>query len=138
MTKYKIDFSKGLVPAILQDNQTKQVLMLGYMNQKAFDKTIEDGVVCFSSRSKQRLWTKGETSGHTQLVKDIHVDCDNDTILIDVVPKSTTCSTGSQSCFNTEVPFSVQTLAQTVQDSAQSNNEKSYTKYLLTEGIEKI
>lgn len=82
MTKYKIDFSKGLVPAILQDNQTKQVLMLGYMNQEAFDKTIEDGVVCFYSRSKQRLWTKGETSGHTQRVKDIHVDCDNDTILI--------------------------------------------------------
>lgn len=79
MTKYKIDFSKGLVPAILQDNQTKQVLMLGYMNQEAFDKTIEDGVVCFYSRSKQRLWTKGETSGHTQRVKDIHVDCDNDT-----------------------------------------------------------
>lgn len=108
------------------------------MNQKAFDKTIEDGVVCFYSRSKQRLWTKGETSGHTQLVKDIHVDCDNDTILIDVIPNGPTCHTGSQSCFNTEVPFSVQTLAQTVQDSAQSNNEKSYTKYLLTEGIEKI
>ncbi|HDF9029576.1 TPA: bifunctional phosphoribosyl-AMP cyclohydrolase/phosphoribosyl-ATP diphosphatase HisIE [Staphylococcus aureus] len=138
MTKYKIDFSKGLVPAILQDNQTKQVLMLGYMNQEAFDKTIEDGVVCFYSRSKQRLWTKGETSGHTQRVKDIHVDCDNDTILIDVIPNGPTCHTGSQSCFNTEVPFSVQTLAQTVQDSAQSNNEKSYTKYLLTEGIEKI
>ena len=82
MTNYKIDFSKGLVPAILQDNQTKQVLMLGYMNQEAFDKTIEDGVVCFYSRSKQRLWTKGETSGHTQRVKDIHVDCDNDTILM--------------------------------------------------------
>ncbi len=138
MTKYKIDFSKGLVPAILQDNQTKQVLMLGYMNQEAFDKTIEDGVVCFYSRSKQRLWTKGETSGHTQRVKDIHVDCDNDTILIDVIPNGPTCHTGSQSCFNTEVPFSVQTLAQTVQDSAQSNNEKSYIKYLLTEGIEKI
>lgn len=81
---------------------------------------------------------KGETSGHTQRVKDIHVDCDNDTILIDVIPNGPTCHTGSQSCFNTEVPFSVQTLAQTVQDSAQSNNEKSYTKYLLTEGIEKI
>ncbi len=105
MTKYKIDFSKGLVPAILQDNQTKQVLMLGYINQEAFDKTIEDGVVCFYSRSKQRLWTKGETSGHTQLVKDIHVDCDNDIILIDVIPNRPTCHTGSQSCFNTEAPI---------------------------------
>ncbi|WP_237571152.1 phosphoribosyl-AMP cyclohydrolase [Klebsiella pneumoniae] len=109
MTKYKIDFSKGLVPAILQDNQTKQVLMLGYMNQEAFDKTIEDGVVCFYSWSKQRLRTKGETYGHTKRVKDIHVDCDNETILIDVLPNGRTCATASQSSFSTEVPFSVQT-----------------------------
>lgn len=80
------DFSKGLIPAILQDVQTKQVLMLGYMNEDAYNKTIADGMVCFYSRSKDRLWTKGETSGHTQAVQNIHLDCDQDTLLIDVIP----------------------------------------------------
>ncbi|MBA1353846.1 bifunctional phosphoribosyl-AMP cyclohydrolase/phosphoribosyl-ATP diphosphatase HisIE [Staphylococcus cohnii] len=132
------DFSKGLIPAILQDVQTKQVLMLGYMNEDAYNKTIADGMVCFYSRSKDRLWTKGETSGHTQAVQNIHLDCDQDTLLIDVIPNGPTCHTGSQSCFNTTVPFYVQQLEDTVTSSAKSNKENSYTQYLLNEGLEKI
>ena len=132
------DFSKGLIPAILQDVQTKQVLMLGYMNEDAYNKTIADGMVCFYSRSKDRLWTKGETSGHTQVVQNIHLDCDQDTLLIDVIPNGPTCHTGSQSCFNTTVPFYVQQLEDTVSSSANSNKENSYTQYLLNEGLEKI
>ncbi|MCG7338078.1 bifunctional phosphoribosyl-AMP cyclohydrolase/phosphoribosyl-ATP diphosphatase HisIE [Staphylococcus sp. ACRSN] len=132
------DFSKGLLPAILQDVNTKQVLMLGYMNEAAYKKTLEDRIVCFYSRSKERLWTKGETSGHTQEVRNIHLDCDQDTILIDVVPNGPTCHTGSQSCFNTEVPFNVQQLEQTIDQSSLSNKSNSYTQYLLNEGLEKI
>lgn len=132
------DFSKGLIPAILQDVQTKQVLMLGYMNEDAYNKTLAEGKVCFYSRSKDRLWTKGETSGHTQVVQNIHLDCDQDTLLIDVIPNGPTCHTGSQSCFNTMVPFYVQQLEDTISSSAKSNKENSYTQYLLNEGLEKI
>ena len=132
------DFSKGLIPAILQDVQTKQVLMLGYMNENAYNKTLAEGKVCFYSRSKDRLWTKGETSGHTQVVQNVHLDCDQDTLLIDVIPNGPTCHTGSQSCFNTTVPFYVQQLEDTVSSSANSNKENSYTQYLLNEGLEKI
>ncbi|MCD8871080.1 bifunctional phosphoribosyl-AMP cyclohydrolase/phosphoribosyl-ATP diphosphatase HisIE [Staphylococcus gallinarum] len=132
------DFSKGLLPAILQDVNTKQVLMLGYMNEAAYNKTLEDRVVCFYSRSKERLWTKGETSGHTQEVRNIYLDCDQDTILIDVVPNGPTCHTGSRSCFNTEVPYNVQQLEQTVDQSANADKSNSYTQYLLNEGLEKI
>lgn len=133
-----VDFSKGLVPAILQDAETNQVLMLGYMNQEAYQKTRDEGVVTFYSRSKDRLWTKGETSSHIQTVVDIDLDCDNDAILIKVHPHGPTCHTGSQSCFNTEVPFVVQSLQKTIQESANSNKSQSYTQYLLKEGIEKI
>ncbi|MCI2940740.1 phosphoribosyl-AMP cyclohydrolase / phosphoribosyl-ATP pyrophosphohydrolase [Staphylococcus cohnii] len=132
------DFSKGLIPAILQDVQTKQVLMLGYMNEDAYNKTLAEEKVCFYSRSKDRLWTKGETSGHTQVVQNVHLDCDQDTLLIDVIPNGPTCHTGSQSCFNTTVPFYVQQLEDTVSSSANSNKENSYTQYLLNEGLEKI
>ena len=132
------DFSKGLIPAILQDVQTKQVLMLGYMNEDAYNKTLAEGKVCFYSRSKDRLWTKGETSGHTQVVQNVHLDCDQDTLLIDVIPNGPTCHTGSQSCFNTTVPFYVQQLEDTVSSSANSNKENSYTQYLLNEGLEKV
>ncbi|PKI05019.1 bifunctional phosphoribosyl-AMP cyclohydrolase/phosphoribosyl-ATP diphosphatase [Staphylococcus xylosus] len=138
MTTQQPDFSKGLLPAILQDVNTKQVLMLGYMNESAYQQTLTSGVVCFYSRSKDRLWTKGETSGNTQIVKNIHLDCDQDTLLIDVVPNGPTCHTGSQSCFNTTTPFNVQQLEQTVTTSAKSNKENSYTQYLLNEGLEKI
>jgi len=97
----KVDFSKtnGLVPVIIQDDRTLQVLMLGYMNEEAFEKTKEEGIVTFFSRSKNRLWTKGEESGNFLTVKNMDIDCDNDTILIKVIPKNTVCHTGSFSCF---------------------------------------
>lgn len=132
------DFSKGLLPVILQDSTTKQVLMLGYMDKAAYDKTIADQIVCFYSRSKERLWVKGETSGHTQEVVSMLLDCDQDTLLIEVKPNGPTCHTGSQSCFNTTVPFYVQNLAETIVDSLNSTKNNSYTKYLLAEGLEKI
>lgn len=138
MTTQQPDFGKGLIPVILQDVRNKQVLMLGYMNETAYQKTMTEGIVTFYSRSKERLWTKGETSGHTQIVKHIHLDCDQDTLLIEVLPNGPTCHTGSQSCFNTSVPFNVQQLEQTVAASAQSDKSNSYTQYLLKEGLEKI
>ncbi|UXR69495.1 MULTISPECIES: bifunctional phosphoribosyl-AMP cyclohydrolase/phosphoribosyl-ATP diphosphatase HisIE [unclassified Staphylococcus] len=134
----KPDFSKGLLPAILQDATTQQVLMLGYMNEEAFERTVNDGVAWFYSRSKQRLWKKGETSEHTQQVVDIRLDCDDDTILLFVNPQGPTCHTGSQSCFNTPVPYQLQQLETTIQQRASEQSDKSYTQYLLTEGKEKI
>ncbi len=99
-----IDFSKtnGLVPVIIQNYQNLQVLMLGYMNEEAFAKTQSEGKVTFFSRSKNRLWTKGETSGNFLIVKDILVDCDNDTLLIKADPLGPTCHTGSTTCFKEE------------------------------------
>ena len=93
----KIDFSKnkdGLVPVIIQDSTTKNVLMLGYMNQEAFDKTLEEKVVTFFSRSKNRLWTKGEESGNILHLVNVKLDCDNDTLLLQVDPKGPTCHKG--------------------------------------------
>ncbi|ATH62913.1 phosphoribosyl-AMP cyclohydrolase / phosphoribosyl-ATP pyrophosphohydrolase [Staphylococcus pasteuri] len=133
-----VDFSKGLVPVILQHYVTKQVLMLGFMNEEAFNKTMEENVVTFYSRSKQRLWTKGESSGHTQQVVTIHTDCDNDAILIEVIPNGPTCHTGNQSCFSTKTHFAVQLLEHTIKERSRTNHSKSYTNYLLEQGIEKI
>ncbi|MBL7573868.1 bifunctional phosphoribosyl-AMP cyclohydrolase/phosphoribosyl-ATP diphosphatase HisIE [Staphylococcus saccharolyticus] len=136
----RIDFSKGLVPVILQHNQTDDVLMLGYMNEEAYQKTLEEGKVTFYSRSKQRLWTKGETSGHFQNVVSVQADCDQDAILMRIIPQGPTCHTGNQSCFNNERAhhFKVQNLRQTIHQSANSNKSNSYTQYLLKEGIDKI
>lgn len=133
-----VDFSKGLVPVILQHYVTKQVLMLGFMNEEAFNKTMEENVVTFYSRSKQRLWTKGESSGHTQQVVTIHTDCDNDAILIEVIPNGPTCHTGNQSCFSTKTHFAVQLLEHTIKERSRTNQSQSYTNYLLEQGIEKI
>jgi phosphoribosyl-ATP pyrophosphohydrolase/phosphoribosyl-AMP cyclohydrolase len=96
-----IDFTKedGLVPVIIQNNNTLQVLMLGYMNEEAYLKTQEEKKVTFFSRSKNRLWTKGEESGNFLFVKDLQIDCDNDTILIKATPKGPTCHNGTTSCF---------------------------------------
>lgn len=97
----KIDFSKGggLVPAVVQDVKTKEVLMLAYMNEESLNKTIETGLATYFSRSRNSLWVKGETSGHFQYVKDIRVDCDEDTILLLVEQKGAACHTGHYSCF---------------------------------------
>ena len=133
------DFSKngGLLSVILQDTRTKQVLMNGYMNEEALTKTKEDGVVWFYSRSKERLWKKGETSGHIQKVISMKLDCDQDALLIDVEPHGPTCHTGTQSCFGDEY-FNLSVLDQTVQKKLQNPEEGSYTKYLKDEGIDKI
>src|SRR5690606_14832450 len=98
-----INFAKGdgLVPVIVQDAQTLEVLMLGYMNQEAWEKTQTEGKVTFYSRSKNRLWTKGEESGHFLQVVIAHIDCDQDTVLIKANPGRPTCHTGARSCFNT-------------------------------------
>ncbi|MFN4196414.1 MAG: phosphoribosyl-AMP cyclohydrolase [Caldimicrobium sp.] len=98
---YKLNFEKGhgLIPAIIQDIETGKVLMLGFMNKEALNKTLSSGKVHFYSRSKQRLWMKGETSGHVLLVKEIYIDCDGDTLLIKVKPEGPVCHEGYSSCF---------------------------------------
>ena len=133
------DFSKngGLLSVILQDTRTKQVLMNGYMNEEALTKTKEDGVVWFYSRSKERLWKKGETSGHIQKVISMKLDCDQDALLIEVEQHGPTCHTGTQSCFGDEY-FNLSVLDQTVQKKLQNPEEGSYTKYLKEQGIDKI
>jgi phosphoribosyl-AMP cyclohydrolase len=95
----KVDFSKGLVPAIVQDYKTKEVLMLAYMNEESLKKSLETGTTWFYSRSRQNLWNKGETSGHFQYIKEIKIDCDEDTILFLVEQVGAACHTGSYSCF---------------------------------------
>ncbi|MFO7891966.1 MAG: bifunctional phosphoribosyl-AMP cyclohydrolase/phosphoribosyl-ATP diphosphatase HisIE [bacterium] len=106
---------EGLIPAIIQDEDSNQVLMLAYMNKESLKKTLQSGKTCFYSRSRNKLWFKGETSGHTQKVKQILVDCDSDTLLIKVEQKGTACHTGSYSCFyrdieGKEVSFSKEQL----------------------------
>lgn len=93
------DFSKGLLPAIITDYQTKEVLMLAYMNEESYQKTLETDETWFYSRSRQALWHKGETSGHIQTVKSVRLDCDCDTLLIQVEQKGAACHTGEKSCF---------------------------------------
>ena len=134
-----IDFEKenGLVPAILQHYQTKQVLMIGYMNKEAYEKTVEEKVAVFYSRSKERLWKKGETSGNIQHVKDIKLDCDGDALLITVDPDGPTCHLETQSCFGDEY-FNLSILEKTVDEKMKNPKEGSYTKYLKDEGLDKI
>ena len=136
-----IDFNKGdgLVPVIIQNAQTMQVLMLGYMNKEALDQTIETKKVTFYSRSKKRLWMKGESSGNTLSVIDIKMDCDNDSILIFVNPKGPTCHTGSTSCFKEETAKGfIYELEKTINDRINSKDSKSYTNELYQKGINKI
>jgi phosphoribosyl-ATP pyrophosphohydrolase/phosphoribosyl-AMP cyclohydrolase len=136
-----IDFSKtnGLVPVIIQNYQNQQVLMLGYMNEEAFAKTRSEGKVTFFSRSKNRLWTKGETSGNFLIVKDILVDCDNDTILIKADPIGPTCHTGSTTCFKDETAKGfLYELEQTIHQRIDENDVDSYTNKLFRKGINKV
>lgn len=138
----KIDFDKmdGLVPAVVQDDRSNAVLMVGFMNEAAFLKTEESGRVTFFSRSKNRLWTKGETSGNFLDVKSITVDCDNDTLLIKVIPTGPVCHTGAQNCFNTE-PAGIKFLSELetiINDRKSADPTESYTARLFSEGINKI
>ena len=137
----KINFNTndGLIPVIIQNYLTQQVLMLGYMNQEAFDKTQLEGKVTFFSRSKGRLWTKGETSGNFLMVNTILLDCDNDPLLIKVAPQGPTCHTGSTTCFNEETSKGfLYNLEQTISQRIDDNDESSYTNQLVKRGINKV
>lgn len=137
----KIDFTKdqGLVPVIIQNANTLEVLMLGYMNEEAYQQTIDSKQVTFYSRSKQRLWTKGESSGNYLTVVDLKVDCDEDTILIQALPEGPTCHTGSTSCFKEEtVKGFIYQLEQTIHQRIDSNDPNSYTNELYRRGINKV
>lgn len=137
----EIDFEKtqGLVPVIIQDEQTLEVLMLGYMNQEAWEKTQKEGKVTFFSRSKNRLWTKGEESGNFLFVKETHIDCDKDTILIKASPVGPTCHTGSRSCFKTDYNQNfIFELEQIIQNRYENPSEESYVNSLRKKGLNKI
>ncbi|MBV2165938.1 MAG: bifunctional phosphoribosyl-AMP cyclohydrolase/phosphoribosyl-ATP diphosphatase HisIE [Kaistella sp.] len=131
--------SNGLIPVIIQDEVSLQVLMLGYMNEEAFEKTVIEQKVTFFSRSKNRLWTKGETSGNFLWVKDIRLDCDDDTLLILAQAEGPTCHKGTVSCFRTETAkgFLYQ-LEQTIHQRIDQDVENSYTNQLYKRGINKI
>ena len=141
----EIDFSNlahGLIPAIIQDSETKTVLMLGYMNAAAYQKTLDTQKVTFYSRSKQRLWTKGEESGNFLHLVSIKNDCDDDSLLIQVRPEGPTCHTGSDTCWqesnNQEYGF-ISTLEKTIKIRREnSDSEKSYVASLFEKGINKI
>lgn len=136
-----IDFEKtqGLVPVIIQDVQTLEVLMLGYMNLEAWEKTLAEGKVTFFSRSKNRLWTKGEESGNFLFVKETHIDCDNDTILIKASPVGPTCHTGSRSCFKTNYNQNfIFELEQIIKERYDHPSEESYVNKLRSKGLNKI
>ncbi|MES2573679.1 MAG: bifunctional phosphoribosyl-AMP cyclohydrolase/phosphoribosyl-ATP diphosphatase HisIE [Bacteroidota bacterium] len=141
----EIDFSRlahGLIPAIIQDSETKSVLMLGYMNKEAYQKTVETGKVTFYSRSKQRLWTKGEESGNFLNLVDIKNDCDEDSLLIQAKPVGPTCHTGADTCWQTEnkADFGfISTLENTIKTRRENaDSEKSYVASLFEKGINKI
>ena len=139
----KMDFAKmgGLVPVVVQDNHTLQVLMLGFMNEDALELTITSNKVTFFSRTKNRLWTKGETSGDFLHVIDMHIDCDQDSILIMANPTGPTCHTGSVSCFTTQQmpPLSqIGKLDKTIIDRINYPEEGSYTDKLIKKGVKKI
>ncbi len=136
--KNELDFSKenGLIPAIIQDDKTSSVLMLGYMNKEAFDKTMEEKIVTFWSRSKGRLWQKGETSGNFLHLVSVHIDCDSDALLFRVNPEGPTCHTGSYSCFDVQ-PDNLSILKElesVISKRARELPEGSYTTYLFNGG----
>ncbi len=137
----RIDFNKGngLVPVVIQDNITLQVLMVGYMNEEAFEKTKKEKKVTFFSRTKNRLWTKGETSGNYLYIEEILSDCDDDSILIKVRPAGPVCHTGSTGCFGDEFAKGfIYKLEQIINQRIDDNAEDSYTNRLYKKGINKI
>ena len=129
----------GLLPAIIQDADTLKVLMLGYMNEEAFNKTVETGLVTFFSRTRQCLWTKGETSGNYLHVVEMYADCDADTVLIKAHPDGPTCHRGTTACFDTrENEGFLGTLQACIQQRHRDMPEGSYTTHLFTKGVNKI
>lgn len=139
MANINFDKSNGLVPVIIQDEKTLEVLMLGYMNKEAYERTAKERKVTFFSRSKNRLWTKGETSGNFLNVKSIHFDCDQDTILIKAKADGPTCHTGSRSCFATGYNQNfIFELEQIIHNRYDHPQENSYVHKLRTKGLNKI
>jgi len=137
----KLDFEKGngLIPAIIQHAQTGQVLMLGYMNEEAFQHTQKTGLLTFFSRSKNRLWTKGETSGNTLKLVSLQPDCDQDTLLIQALPSRPVCHTGSFACFGAkETKGFLYELENTIQERKKQDPDKSYTARLFSKGLPRI
>ena len=138
------DFKKavdGLLPAIIQDDHTGKVLMQGYMNKESFQKTLDEKVVWFYSRSKQRLWKKGETSGNELQVSSVRLDCDLDSILIKVIPLGPVCHTGADTCFNEINTVSydwIKHLEAVIEQRQKSGDSKSYVASLFEKGINKI
>lgn len=140
ITNTQPDFSKAiLLPVIIQHQQTLEVLMLGYMNEEAYKKTISEKKVTFFSRSKNRLWTKGEESGNFLIVKNCSIDCDRDTILITALPQGPTCHNGTRSCFNTAYNQNfIFELENIIKDRFENPREGSYINSLQQKGINKI
>jgi phosphoribosyl-ATP pyrophosphohydrolase/phosphoribosyl-AMP cyclohydrolase len=137
--KLNFDKTQGLIPCIVQDVETNRVLMLGYMNQEALEKTLTEKKLTFYSRSKQRLWTKGETSGNYLHFIEAKMDCDNDTLLFKVNPDGPTCHTGSDTCFNEANEFSgLEFLERIIQERKNKPKSGSYTNQLLDSGINKV
>ncbi|NMA91012.1 MAG: bifunctional phosphoribosyl-AMP cyclohydrolase/phosphoribosyl-ATP diphosphatase HisIE [Amphibacillus sp.] len=144
----KPDFSKGLVPAIVIDSRTKAVLMLAYMNEESYQKTLETNQTWFYSRSRQSLWNKGATSGNTQEVISIKLDCDQDTLLIEVIPNGPACHTGEPTCFYNNVKANdneldydediIDQLLVEIKQRKQTRVAGSYTNYLFDKGVDKI
>ncbi|MRH42578.1 bifunctional phosphoribosyl-AMP cyclohydrolase/phosphoribosyl-ATP diphosphatase HisIE [Aquibacillus halophilus] len=151
----KPDFSKGLIPAIIVDDNTNETLMLAYMNKASFEKSIETKQTWFYSRSRQELWNKGATSGNTQAIQSIQLDCDNDTLLIRVIPKGPACHTGERTCFYQSIDLTngtvrdnkanhkidsdiFEVIMSEVEERKKVKVENSYTNYLFEKGIDKI
>ncbi len=146
-SEFKLD-SNGLLPVVVQDYRSNEVLMLAYMNEEAYNKTVVTGRMTYYSRSRQKLWVKGETSGHFQYMKELSIDCDKDTLLAKVLQVGVACHTGSKSCFYTELvkkeykdidPFHVfKDVYDVILDRRRNPKEGSYTNYLFDKGIDKI
>ncbi|WP_339700859.1 bifunctional phosphoribosyl-AMP cyclohydrolase/phosphoribosyl-ATP diphosphatase HisIE [uncultured Roseivirga sp.] len=139
----EVDFSKGdgLVPVIIQDQVSNKVLMLGYMNAKALEKTLSEGKVTFFSRSKNRLWTKGEASNNYIYCKEVLIDCDSDTLLIKAKPEGPTCHTGDDTCFEENNEIGVEfldQLTQVIKERRTKSPEESYVSHLFSKGMNKI
>ncbi len=137
-----IDFEKGggLIPAVVQDSATRRVLMVGYMNREAVEKTQREGRVCFYSRTKRRLWTKGESSGNYLEVRQILPDCDRDTLLIKADPAGPVCHTGSDTCFQEQngEPDFLAYLSGIIKERKHHGDRRSYTRGLLNAGVKRI
>ena len=131
---------RGLVPAIVQDGDTREILMLAYMNRESLTRTLEKGETYFYSRSRGEIWHKGETSGNLQSVRRVRLDCDFDTLLVEVTPEGPACHKGTYSCFEVEPQFDgfLKRLFELIEDRKESRPEGSYTTYLFNSGLDKI